>query len=154
MKLWIIYKNGIGFSKLVAEMIQDRLEDYIEVNVGDIKMIYPDYIIEEQPDCLIIGDLIIDETPSSEIKRWIQRYGDVLNKKKNTLKVISGFYVTLSDVKVNSWSNFLQENITVEIFIQPILGLKLDKTGLILESSALELIKDYSNKWTNYIINN
>ena len=32
MKLWIIYKEGIGFSRIVAEMLQDRLEDYLEQN--------------------------------------------------------------------------------------------------------------------------
>ncbi len=32
-----MYKNGIGFSKIIAEILQDRLEDYIDVDVGNAK---------------------------------------------------------------------------------------------------------------------
>ena len=46
MKLWIIYKEGIGFSKLIAEMLQDRLEDYIDVSVGNAKQIDPAFLVE------------------------------------------------------------------------------------------------------------
>ena len=28
VKLWIIYKENIGFSRMIAEMLQDRLEDF------------------------------------------------------------------------------------------------------------------------------
>ena len=48
MKLWIIYKNGIGFSKIIAEMLQDRLEDYIDVSVGNAKKIDPAFLVEEK----------------------------------------------------------------------------------------------------------
>jgi len=57
IKLWIIYKEGIGFSRIIAEMIQDRFEDYIDVSVGNANMIDPAFLVEEKFDCLIIGDI-------------------------------------------------------------------------------------------------
>ena len=53
MKLWIIYKNGIGFSKFIAEMLQNRLEDYIEVYVGTAKKIDASFLAKEKLDYLI-----------------------------------------------------------------------------------------------------
>jgi hypothetical protein len=41
MRLWIIYKEGIGFLRIIAEMLQDRLEDYIDVSLGIAKKIDP-----------------------------------------------------------------------------------------------------------------
>ena len=50
MKLWIIYKNGIGFSKIIAEMLQDHFEEYIDVSVGCAKKIDPEFLVEEGLD--------------------------------------------------------------------------------------------------------
>jgi len=77
IKLWIIYKNGIGFSKIIAEMLQDRLEDYIDVDVGRAKKIDPAYLVEERADFLIIGDIISKEIPSLEIQNWLLKYWDI-----------------------------------------------------------------------------
>ena len=61
LKLWIIYKNGIGFSKIIAEILQNRLEDYIDVDVGNVKKVDPAFLIEEELDFLILGDFINKE---------------------------------------------------------------------------------------------
>ena len=50
IKLWIIYKEGIGFSRMIAEMLQDRLEDYIDVYIGNAKRIEPVFLVEERFD--------------------------------------------------------------------------------------------------------
>ena len=155
MKLWIIYKNGIGFSKIIAEMLQDRLEDYIDVDVGKAKKIDPAFLVEEKLDYLIIGDIISKEIPSLEIQNWLLKYWETSNKKKITLKAISGFYVALADIKVEPfWVEFLHDNVKADIIYPPILRLKLDKAGLELENGALELVKDYSNDFIEFIINN
>ncbi|MBY9003712.1 MAG: hypothetical protein KGD73_07045 [Candidatus Lokiarchaeota archaeon] len=52
MKLWIIYKEGLVISKVIAEMLQDRLEDYIDVSVGTVNKINPSIITEEKLDYL------------------------------------------------------------------------------------------------------
>ena len=83
MKLWIIYKNGIGFIKIVAEMLQDRLEDYIDVSVGTAKKIDPVFLAEEKLDYLMIGDTLIKEIPSIEIQNWLIKYWEI-SKKKNS----------------------------------------------------------------------
>ena len=68
MKLWIIYKEGLLISKNIAELIQDRLEDYIDVSVGNANKIDPEFLLEERLEYLIIGDIISDAIPSSEIQ--------------------------------------------------------------------------------------
>ena len=79
IKIWIIYKEVIGFSRIIAEMLQDRLEDYIDVDVGNAKKIDPAFIIEDKFDCLIIGDVINETIPSLEIQNWLIKYKEVSN---------------------------------------------------------------------------
>ncbi|HDZ16971.1 hypothetical protein LCGC14_0828340 [marine sediment metagenome] len=154
MKLWIIYKNGIGFIKIVAEMLQDRLEDYIDVSVGTAKKIDPVFLAEEKLDYLMIGDTLIKEIPSIEIQNWLIKYWEISKKKKLVVKAISGFYVPLNDITVKPlWDEFLQDNGNAEIIYPPILRLRLKKAGLELENRALELIKEYSSDFIEFLIN-
>ena len=152
MKLWIIYKEGIGFSKIIAEMLQDRLEDYIDVSVGNAKMIDPTFLTEERLDYLIVGDVII---PSMEIQSWLLKYKEISKNLNLTIKLISGFYVALTDIADQPlWVEFLQDNIKAETIYPPILLLTLNKTELSLENGTLELIKDYCNDLIDFFINN
>lgn len=154
VKLWIIYKEGIGFSRLIAEMLQDRLEDYIDVSVGDAKKIEPSILVEEKIDYLIIGDNISKAIPSVEIQNWLLRFGEISKKSNLIIKTISGFYVTLTDFSVGPfWVEFLKGNVKAEFFYPPILHLKLNGTELALEDGSLELIKDYSKDFIEFIIN-
>ncbi len=154
MKLWIIYKNGIGFSKIIAEMLQDRLEDYIDVSVGNAKKIDPSFLVEEKFDYLIIGDIISEIIPSLEIQNWLLKYREISNNNL-IIKAISGFYIALADIKIEPfWVEFLQDNINAEIIYPPILRLKLNRAGLALENGALEIVKDYSNDFIEFFIEN
>ena len=145
IKLWIIYKEGIGFSRIIAEMLQDRLEDYIDVDVGKANMIDPAYLVEEKFDCLIIGDVISEAIPSPEIHNWLLKYKEISNNNNLVVKTVSGFYVIPSDIKSEPfWVESLQENIKAEMVHPPILNLKLNKAELVLEDGALELVKEYS----------
>lgn len=154
MKLWIIYKNGIGFSKIIAEMIQDHLEDYIDVYVGTAKKIDPAFLVEEKLDFLMIGDTIINkEIPSIEIQNWLFRYWETLKKKKFSLKATSGFYITLTNIKVEPfWVEFLHDKVKAKLIYPPILRLKLNEGDLALENGALELIKQYSKHFIELIL--
>ena len=155
IKLWIIYKNGIGFSKIIAEMLQDRLEDYIDVYVGNAKKIDPAFLVEEKLDYLIIGDIISKEIPSLEIQNWLHKYKEISNKNNLNIKAVSGFYVAPVEIKTEPfWVEFLQETIKAEIVYPPILRLKLDSADLSLENRTLELIKEYSNDFIEFFINN
>ncbi|MEJ2252349.1 MAG: hypothetical protein P8Y97_22150, partial [Candidatus Lokiarchaeota archaeon] len=71
LKVWIIYKDGIGFLKIIAEMLQDRFDEYIDVSVGNAIKINPSFLVEESLHYLIIGDLINNEIPSLEIQNWL-----------------------------------------------------------------------------------
>jgi hypothetical protein len=155
VKLWIIYKEGIGFSRIVAEMLQDRLEDYIEVSVGNAKKIDPAFLVEEKLDYLIIGDVINEVIPNFDIKNWLLKYWEIAKKYNLILKAISGFYVALTDNMVKpSWVEFLQDNLDAEIIHPPLLRLKLNRRELALEDGALELIKDHSNAFIELFFSN
>ena len=155
MKLWIIYKEGIGFSKIIAEMLQDRLDDYIDVSVGIAKKIDPAFLVEERLEYLIIGDIISDVIPSLEIQNWLFKYREISEKRDFIVKVISGFYVVLTDITVEPiWVEFLQDNINTEMIYPPILRLKLNRVDMAIEDRALELVKDYSNDFIEFFINN
>lgn len=153
MKLWIIYKEGIGFSKIIAEMLQDRLEDYIDVSVGNAKKIEPAFLVEERLDYLIIGDVISEVIPSMEIQNWLLEYGEISKSNNLIVKAISGFYVTLTEITVEPlWVEFFQDNIKAELIYPPILRLKLNRADLAIEDGALELVKDYCNDFIEFFI--
>jgi len=136
-------------------MLQDRLEDYIDVSVGNAKKINPAFLVEEKLDYLIIGDNLSEVIPSLEIQNWLIKNREVSKKSNLIIKAISGFYVTLADVLVEpSWIESLQSNVNVEIFYPPILHLKFNKAELVLENGALGLVKDYTNDFIDFLINN
>ncbi len=136
-------------------MLQDHLEDYIDVDVGKVKKIDPAFLVEEKLDYLIIGDIISKEIPSIEIRNWLLKYWEISNEKNIPLKAISGFYVALADITVEPfWVEFLHNNIEAEIIYPPILRLKQNKGGIALENGALELVKEYSNDFIEFLINN
>ena len=153
MKLWIIYKEGIGFSKIVAEMLQDRLEDFIDVSVGNAKKIDPIFVIEEKFDYLIIGDVISGASPSSEIQNWLTKYREIAKTKNITIKAVSGFYIAITDITIDPfWIESLQANINSEIVFPPIFRLKLNKEELALENDSLKKIKSYSNDFIKFFL--
>lgn len=155
VKLWIIYKEGIGFSKFIAEMLQDRLEDCFDVSVGNAKKIDPAFLVEEKLDYLIIGDVLSKTIPSLEIQNWLIKYWEISKKHTINVKAISGFYIAPSDIKIKPfWIEFLQNNVNAEIIYPPILRLKLNRAELTLEDGALEIVKDYSNDFFEFFINN
>jgi len=155
VKLWIIYKEGIGFSRIIAEMLQDYLEDYIDVYVGNAKKIDPVFLVGEKLDYLIIGDIIGETIPNLEIHNWLLKYWDISKKKKIALKAISGFYVILVDISVEPlWVEFLHDNVKAELFFPPVLRLRLNKADLALENRALELVKGYSHAFIEFLLNN
>ena len=134
-------------------MLQDRLDDYIDVSVGNAKKIDPAFLVEEKLDYLIIGDNISDEIPSLEIQNWLLKYWELSKKKKITLKAISGFYIATANIKVEPlWVEILHDNVKTEIIYPPILYLKLNKGELALENRVYDIVKEYSNNIIGHII--
>ena len=134
-------------------MLQDRLEDYIDVSVGNAKKIDPAYLVEEKVDFLIIGDIISETIPSLELQNWLLKYWEISKRKNLIIKAISGFYIALADIKIEPfWVEFLQNNINAEIIYPPILRLKINRAELTLENGALELVKAYSNDFIEFFI--
>ncbi|MFX1468282.1 MAG: hypothetical protein ACFFB8_06430 [Promethearchaeota archaeon] len=154
IKLWIIYKSGIGFSKFIAERIQDQLEDFIDVYVGSANMIDPKFIIEEKFEYLIIGDVIDEVLPSLEIQNWLLKYRENTQINNLIIKIFSGFYVAHPNIKIEPfWTEFLQEHINAEMTFPPVLSLKLRRADLTLEIGSLELVKAYSNDIIELLVN-
>ncbi|UCC20887.1 MAG: hypothetical protein JSV62_06300 [Promethearchaeota archaeon] len=154
MKLWIIYNQGIGFSMIIAEMLQERLEDSIDVSVGNAKKIEPAFLVEEGLDYLIIGDVISEVNPSLEIQNWLLKFWEIAKTININLKAISGFYIMLTDNTVKPfWVEFIHDNAKVDIIYPPILCLKLNLTELSLENKTSEIVKRYSDDFIEYLIN-
>ena len=152
MKLWIIYKGGFVFSKVIAETLQDRLENYIDVSVGKASKIKPSFIVEEGLDYLIIGDIINETIPSMEIQNWVLKYGEISKGNNLSLKALSGFLILLNERKKASiWVDFIHKNTKTEIIYPPILCLKLDKTNLAFETCVHGIVKDYSSKIIEFV---
>ena len=152
IKLWILYKNGISYSKIVAEMLQDRLDDYIDVSVGNAKKIEPEYLIEEELDYLILGDMISKEIPSLEIQNWLLKYKEISSNKNIILKALSGYNIILPGVKTERFViEALQENINAEMIFPPIICIRVNLEELTLENGAIELIKEYTNDFVELL---
>ena len=137
MKLWIIYKEGFLISKVIAEILQDRLENYIDVSVGKAGMINPSFIVEEELNYLIIGDIISKTLPSKVIQNWVIKYreSNIINL---SLKALSGFLITQNEIEDTLWAEFIQSNIQSKTFNPPILHLKLDRSHLVSETDVHE----------------
>ena len=135
-------------------MLQDRLDDYIDVSVGNAKKIDPSFLVEEKFDYLFIGDNINKTIQSVEIQNWLLRFGEISKKKNLIIKAISSYYITLADNQVEtSWIEFLQDKVNAEIIYPPILCLKFNLAELVLEDGALELVKEYTNDFIDFLIN-
>lgn len=155
VKLWIIYKDGIGFSKIIAEMLQDRLEDYNDVFVGVAKKIDPKFLIEVGLDNLIIGDVVKEEFPSLEIKEWLLKYCEMSSRINLILRILSGFCVsTSSSLDRPLWNNILKDIIKAKMLYPPLLHLKLNIKNYCLENGTVDLVKEYSDDFIKYIIKN
>lgn len=153
--MWIIYKNGFGFSRIIAEMIQDRLDDYINVDVGNAEKVDPSFVVEEKLDYLIIGDIISETLHSAEIQNWVLKYGKISKNINYNLKALSGFYIAPTDINDEThWDKFLRENINAEKFFPPILYLKLNGVKASLDIGAFEIVKEYSNVFIEFLIKN
>ena len=153
IKLWIIYNNGIGFSKIVSEMLQERLEDYIEVFVGNSENNSPLSLIEEKLDFLIIGDVIRKENFDVEIQNWISTFLDISNKMGQYIKAISGFYVQTSiSNNIPSWVEFLQKNLKTTKLYPQIANLRLNISNFTLENDVSNILNKYSKMYIDYIL--
>ena len=83
------------------------------------------------------------------------KYREISNKFDLKVKVISGFFIVPSDIKVKPlWIETLRKHIKAELIYPPILRLKLNKLGLALENRALDLVEEYSNDVIEFLINN
>ena len=153
MKLWIIYDAGSVFSKVISEMLQDRLENYIDVSVGKVSKIDPSFIIEEELDYLIIGDIIRKIIPSVEIQEWVLKYREISESNNLCLEALSGFLIALDEKEQDTrlWEEFMSENILTQMIYPSILCLSLKNSDLNLETNIYKIVKEYANQFAELI---
>jgi len=136
-------------------MLQDLLEDYIDVSVGNANKIDPTFLIEEKLDFLIIGDIINKTIHSLEIQNWLIKYWEFSKSKDLNIKAISGFYVAPTEINIEPfWVDFLHDNVRTEIKYPPILRLMLNKGEIALENGAYDKVKVYSNDCIEFFVEN
>jgi hypothetical protein len=139
---------------MVAEMLQDHFEDYIEVNVGKADKIEPKYIIEENVDFLILGDVLCEKSPVSELQNWILKYINFLNLQEKRLIRISGFYITPSDLAIKpAWIDIVRDQMGIELIHPPVLNLNLNREDYKLENKASDMVNEYCNEFIEFILN-
>jgi hypothetical protein len=148
MNLWIIYRSGFVISKVIAEMLQDRLENYIDVSVGNASKIEPSFIIEEELHYLILGDIISENIPSMEIQNWALNYREISECNNLKIEALSGFLISVNEKNMDSlwYYKFIQNNILAKTIFPPILHFNLDNTNFASESCVHRLVKEYSIK--------
>ena len=135
-------------------MLQERLEDYIEVFVGNSEN-NPLSLIEEKLDFLIIGDVIRKENHDVEIQNWISKFLDISSKRGHYIKAISGFYVQTSiSNKIPSWVEILQKNLITTKLYPQITKLRIDISNFTLENEASNILNKYSKMYIDYILDN
>ena len=153
IKLWIIYKKGIGFSKIISDMLQDRLEDYIDVFAGNLDKNNPSSVIEDDLDLLVICDVIYEEDMGEEMKIWISKFLELARSRAKNLKSISGFYINTTDsTNIPSWVEYLRNNLKITNIFPEIVDLKLNTTKFIVDIETTEFINKYSRIFIDYII--
>ena len=123
------------------------------MSVGKASKIDPSFIVEEELDYLIVGDIISKMLPSMVIQDWVIKYREN-NNFNLILKALSGFIITQNEIKDTLWAEFIQSNIKTKTFHPPILLLKLHKSDLVSETGVHDLVKEYSNKYIEFITNN
>jgi hypothetical protein len=139
---------------MVAEMLQDHFEDYIEVNVGKADKIEPEYIIEENVDFLILGDILCEKSPVSELQNWILKYINFLNLQEKRLIRISGFYITPSDLAIRpTWIDIVRDQMGAELIYPPVFHLNLNREEYKLENKASDMVNEYCNEFIEFILN-
>lgn len=136
-------------------MLQDRLEDYIDVSVGNAEKVDPIFLVEEKIDYLIIGDNTSETNLSLEIQNWLLKYGEISKKGNLIIKAISIFYITSTNILVEpSRLEFFQDIVNAETRYPPILCLKFNPVEIVLEDGVIEKVKDYANNFIEYLIKN
>ena len=89
-----------------------------------------------------------------EIQNWVLKFGEFLKNYNLYLKALSGFYITLTDIKNETlWAEFLQDHINTETVYPQVFSLKLKSAELAVENGVLEIVKDYSNDFIEFFIN-
>ena len=142
----------LGLTRIIAEIIQGYIEEYIDVLVGSIEKIEPEFLVEERIDYLIIGDIISDTIPSSGIQKWLETYWDI---PKRSVRAVSGFYINLTNILTEPfWVEFLDDNVNAEMIFPPFLHLKPKDSNVALEDGAIRKIRAYSNDFIEFIIKN
>jgi hypothetical protein len=153
MKLWIIYKDGLLISRVISEMLQDQMENYIDVSVGKASKIKPSFIVEKELDYLILGDIINNALPSIAIQKWVIKYRENNKQNKLNLRALSGVLITQKEInEVAHWAEFVQNNIPATTFYPPPLLLKLNKADLVFETNIKKLVNEYSMQLIKFII--
>ena len=153
MKLWILHRNEISYTKLIAEYLQDYLDNDFDVFVGNVDKIDPNFLIEDDLDFLIIGDITGEIIPSIEIQNWLVNFSKTMKNHNFQIKNLSVYCIGLTDLNIESlWIEFLQKKLNINNIFPPLLHLKLNESNLSLEGNAIELIRKYTNIFTNNFI--
>jgi len=72
LKLWILYDTKFGNGKTLAELLKNEFSGEWEINLGDVKEISPNAVVNDAPDVLILGGAI-------RMFKWLKQLNKELN---------------------------------------------------------------------------
>jgi len=85
----------------------------------------------------------------------LEKFSEICNTEQLTIKSISVYFVSSTKFDANHyWINLFQKNKLSLTLFPPIVHLEMKKGGLTLENNVLQLVKDYSNDFIEFLIKN
>lgn len=83
------------------------------------------------------------------------KFSELSKKNQLVIKSISSYFVTSTDIDTKHlWIKFFRENNFSLAIFPKILQIKMEEGGITLEKNVLKSIKDYSNDFIEFFIDN
>lgn len=146
MRLWIIYVNSFGYSRMISEIFESYLEEDFIVSVGNAEIIQPSFVFDEKPDLLIFGELCREVTPDPKIQGWIEDFIELSNSSNFHIKKVAAYCIAVDDKNIeNSWMDFFGKYFQKDQIYPKNLVLKINNLNGSLDKEVSLLIKKYVN---------
>jgi menaquinone-dependent protoporphyrinogen IX oxidase len=89
--VWILTESRFGNGKNLAETLKRQFPEGFNINVGDVKDLSPEKVVEEEPDILIQGGAIRMFRGAPKSKKFLKKLNKVLEQNNHTIQYGTGF---------------------------------------------------------------
>lgn len=89
--VWILTESRFGNGKHLAETLKKEFPEGYNINIGDVKELTPEKIVEDKPDILIQGGAIRMFRGGPKSKKFLKKLNKALEKKNHRIQYGTGF---------------------------------------------------------------